>query len=91
MTEHQRIEQAASLAVAEAKRASERWPEYHSLHEGFAVIFEELDELKDAMRANDRQQAAHEAIQVASTAIRFAATFCTPDLLAASTTGEENE
>jgi hypothetical protein len=49
--------------------ARDQYPNYHSAHEGYAVILEELDELWDSIKANkpDRQ----EAIQVAATALRF--------------------
>ena len=52
-------------------------PDYHSAHEGYAVILEELDELWDEVKADgpkDRMRA--EAIQVAATAIRFIQDVC---------------
>lgn len=49
----------------------------HSAHEGWAVIAEELDELWEHVRrrqgSRDREAMRREAIQVAVTAIRFAA------------------
>ena len=45
---------------------------YHSYHEGFAVIKEELDELWDEVKGGqDKSLMYKEAIQVMSTAMRF--------------------
>lgn len=52
-------------------RATRRYPEFNSTHEGYAVIKEELDELWEAVRGNNRQDARAEAVQVAAMAIRF--------------------
>jgi hypothetical protein len=57
--------------LAELHRATEKHGPYKSAHEGFAVIYEEVDELWDEVKANDPRRARAEAIQVASTAIRF--------------------
>jgi len=59
----------------EIKRSYENYPAFHSNHEGWAVIKEELDELWDCIKgsklvtADDRMR--KEAIQVAAMAIRF--------------------
>ena len=59
---------------AELDRA-EKWPGFHSAHEGYAVLLEEVDELKAHvwMRPSLRDVDAmrKEAIQVAVMAIRF--------------------
>jgi hypothetical protein len=51
-----------------------------SAHEGWAVIFEELDELWDEVRkrSSERDKSAmrREAMQVAATAIRFMVEVC---------------
>lgn len=54
-------------------RATTKFDSYHSHHEGFAVIKEELDELWDEIKSKDRtnETLRMEAIQVAVTAIRF--------------------
>lgn len=55
----------------ELQRASRKHGPIHSTHEGYAVIQEELDELWDAVKANDLPHALLEAEQVAAMAIRF--------------------
>lgn len=78
------ITQATSEARDEALRASDHWPVFHSFHEGYAVILEELDELWDEVKKkrdfpNEEQrlyaikQMRIEAIHVAAMALRFAA------------------
>ncbi len=51
-----------------------------SAHEGWAVIYEELDELWEHVRGHnngrDKQAMRREALQVAATAIRFAVEVC---------------
>ena len=54
------------LAIAQSK-----FPAFKSDHEGYAVILEELDELWDAVKANNAKHARAEAVQVAAMAIRF--------------------
>ncbi|RZJ19092.1 MAG: hypothetical protein EON91_02545 [Brevundimonas sp.] len=75
------LEGAAALALAEASCAAEKWPAYNSAHEGFAVINEEFDELKAHVWTNqvrrDLPAMRGEAIQLAATALRFAADVCT--------------
>lgn len=43
-----------------------------SAHESYGVLAEEVAELLDAIRANQRLAVAHEALQVAAVAIRLA-------------------
>lgn len=45
--------------------------QFASTHEGYAVILEELDELWDEVKANNKEAAKYEAIQVAAMAIAF--------------------
>lgn len=53
--------------------------EYHSLHEGYAMLAEEVDELWDWVRAKreKRDPAAirREAVQIAAVAVKIAYTF----------------
>lgn len=39
------------LAAQELARANEKYPAFHSLHEGYAVILEELDELREDVQS----------------------------------------
>lgn len=73
---------AAHEALRELAKAVGRWPSFNSLHEGFAVLAEEVDELWEHVRLNQkkREPAAIrlEAIQVAAMALRIAVE-CTPE------------
>lgn len=57
--------------VSELTLASSKFPAFHSPHEGFAILKEEVDELWTEVKANDRERAREEAIQVAAMALRF--------------------
>lgn len=64
-------------AVAdEITNARAHWPTFYNAHEGFAVLLEEVDELKAHVWTNQRKRDLEsmrcEAIQVAAMAIRFA-------------------
>lgn len=63
------------LVRAEFREATSRFGPYASSHEGYAVILEELDELWDEIKDNKNPgtllRQTQEAIQVATTAIRF--------------------
>lgn len=39
-------EQVGQLVNTELSAANERFPQFHSQHEGYAVVLEEMDELK---------------------------------------------
>lgn len=64
MTVFEKIDK--ELSAARAKFAP-----FHSGHEGYAVLKEEMDELWEAVRKNDIRSARREAIQVAAMAVRF--------------------
>jgi len=74
-TEQARLASAVHLVDMEIKRATSKNPAFNSCHEGYAVILEELDELKEEVwlkksRRNPKRMKA-EAVQVAAMAIRF--------------------
>jgi hypothetical protein len=60
----------------ELRVAQEMFPPFHTAHEGYAVILEELDELWEIVKlrqgTRDQAKLRREAIQVAAMAIRFA-------------------
>ncbi len=60
--------------------ACSKFESFHSAHEGFAVLLEEVDELKAHVwtKQGERNVARmrHEAIQVAAMALRFALDVC---------------
>lgn len=74
---------AAGDATAEAERAARNWPPYNSAHEGLAVIHEEFDELKAHVWTNQKRRDLKamraKAIQLAATALRFAAECCSEE------------
>jgi len=68
-------ELAIKAVISEYERATSLHPRLHSPHEAYAVILEELDELKAEVwkrhGLRDKQNMQMEAIQVAAMAIRF--------------------
>lgn len=77
-TEDERVTAATQDALTEARRArSLGFAPARSAHEGYAIIHEEFDELKEHVWMNQKKRdipaMRSEAIQVAAMAIRFAA------------------
>ena len=70
-------------ACAEVSRARSKWPPFNSAHEGFAILLEEVDELKAHVWTNqknrDLKAMREEAIQVAAMALRIATEVCDED------------
>ncbi|MCY3878061.1 MAG: hypothetical protein OXF74_02640 [Rhodobacteraceae bacterium] len=62
---------AAAAVTEEYLRARNRFADYNSPHEGYAVLLEEVDELWEAVRRNDNEAALREAVQVGAVALRF--------------------
>lgn len=64
----------------EIRQATTNWPPMNSAHEGYAVLLEELDELWDHVKTNQKRRdlkaMRKEAIQVAAMAVRFAHDVC---------------
>lgn len=64
----------------EVDSAVEKFPPFHSAHEGFSVLHEEVDELWDEVKAKQGARSVDamrkEAIQVAAMAIRFVYDIC---------------
>jgi len=69
---------AMTLILEEAARAAMKHPAFHSAHEGFAVIYEEFDELKAEVWKRERDKAAmlEEAVQLGAMALRFITDVC---------------
>lgn len=76
------LELAADAAMG-AQIGMVKWGKHNSAHEAFAVLLEEVDELKAHVwtkQKNRNLQAMRlEALQVASMAIRFAAEVCSEE------------
>ena len=64
----------------ETLAASDMYPPMNSAHEGYAVLLEEVDELWDHVKTNQKKRdlikMRAEAIQVAAMAIRFVHDIC---------------
>ena len=76
--DNSRYEEAAQDALNEVLRAKTLFPAHFvNQHEGYAVILEELDELWDEVKKNQRnydfQAQRKEVIQCAAMCLRFAA------------------
>lgn len=74
----QRIAFAIEACQRELIRAKELHADMHSAHEGYAVILEELDELKAEVwkKNKDVNIMREEALHVAATALRFIVDVC---------------
>ncbi len=72
--------EASELILQEFTRASKLYPQFHSNHEGYAVLKEEVDELWDAIKKSKDVKAdehiKHEIIQVGAMALRFLNDLC---------------
>jgi len=69
------------LMLVELTRANKMYPRFHSPHEGYAVLLEELDELWDEIKKKqpDKTRMREEAIQVGAMAIKFIMFCCKED------------
>jgi hypothetical protein len=57
--------------LTELRTALDRFPPMRSPHEGYAILLEEVEEMWDAIKANDGPASRKEAVQVAAMAIRY--------------------
>lgn len=75
-----KLDVALAQIYDEVTRAMTNWPAFNSAHEGFAVLNEEIDELWDHVKLNQKKRdidaMRKEAIQVAAMALRFAVEVC---------------
>lgn len=73
-----RIREIAMEIAAEVERAERKHAPMHSPHEGWSVIFEELEELREHVRADTGRsaEARKEAIQIAAMGLRYALNLC---------------
>lgn len=62
----------------ELARAMQRFASFPTLHHGYAVLLEEVDELWEEVkqRSPDPKAIRKEAVQVAAMAVRFVADLC---------------
>lgn len=74
---YEAIEIGLEMAT-EVKRARDMYPKFVSMHEGYAVLLEELDELWDEVKQKkgDPAKLRMEAVQVGAMAIRFIQDCC---------------
>jgi len=63
---------AFDMAEKDADLARQRFGQYSSPHELYAVLQEEIEEMWDAIKIDNFAHARVEAIQVAAVALRFA-------------------
>lgn len=80
MFDSDRYRAQANAALDEVLRARKTWPPFNSAHEGFAVLLEEVDELKAHVWTKQKNRNLEamrtEALQIAAMAISFAADCC---------------
>lgn len=78
---------AMQLIGLEYGRATRKFAPYNSAHEGHSIIREEVEELFDEIRLSKlpgaQQRQIEEALQVASTALRFVIDLAGSETLAA--------
>ena len=69
------IRLVAAEVASEVSQAMNKFPAFHSAHEGWAFLKEEVDELWDEVKKKrkirDHEKLRYEAIQCAAMAIQF--------------------
>jgi hypothetical protein len=73
-----RIREIAMEIAAEVERAERKHAPMNSPHEGWSVIWEELEELREHVRADTGRSpdARKEALQIAAMGLRYALNLC---------------
>lgn len=73
--------QAVKDVAAELDKARSKFADFNSSHEGWAVIYEEVDELwrEVQSKGRTRESMRGEAVQIAAMAIRFIEDVCDRD------------
>lgn len=68
-----RMNQIFQDVQLEVNRAMQKHPKFPTIHHGYAVLLEEVDELWEAVKLQDvnKHHLREEAIQIAAMAIRF--------------------
>jgi len=69
------LDKITQRVLDEEARGLRLYGEYHNLHEAYAILLEEVDELWDDIKKNRRAHAVVEAIQVAAVALRIVREF----------------
>lgn len=64
----------------ELRRAEDKFGPFHSAHEGYAILLEEVDELWQEIKHGTKDRVHDEAVQVAAMAIRFLKDLCVKDV-----------
>lgn len=68
---------ATNLVIEELIRANDKKSLFNSVHEGYAVLKEEVDELWDTIKSDSHNlKIKEEAIQVGAMAIKFLISCC---------------
>lgn len=81
---NEKIEQILELVEKELLKAMYKFDPFINAHEGYAVLLEEVDELWDVVKLNQKNPRRQgwlkeEAIQVAAMAVRFLHGVCGDD------------
>lgn len=74
------LDEVLDAIAQEVARAEAKWPPMNSAHEGWAVLMEEVDELWEHVRMNQKRRDIEamrkEALEVAAMAVRFVRDIC---------------
>ena len=75
---HEAVHSIATEVVVEVMRAEQKHKPMNSPHEGWSVIYEELEELREHIRRDTGRgyEARREAIQVAAMGLRYVLNLC---------------